>query len=75
MQMNSAGHSCVVDEAHDRLTALLDEKGWAGRHPIVTKKNCGSLVRIDLLRELVDVDLIVVNWVAGNGVCDRPVPS
>lgn len=72
MQMDRVGHGGVVDESHDALTALFDNEGRAGRHAVVADQGSRTLSRVDLLGELVDIDLIVVNWLSRDWVGDCP---
>lgn len=70
--MNCTRLGAIVDEANDALSAFLHPKSWTGRDAIVTNKLSGLLARVDLLRKGQDVDLVVVNRLLGDGVCDCP---
>ncbi len=72
--MNSAGQGCIVDKAHHRLPTFFNHKGWARGNSVIPNENRLVLVRVNLLSELVDVDLIIVNESTGDGICNSPIP-
>jgi len=70
--MNRRVHGGIVDKSHNRLSALFDDKGGARRYAIVPNEIRRAFVRIDLVLEVVDIDLIVVDGLAADRVCDSP---
>lgn len=54
----------MVPEPHHCLTSLLHAEGWTRRHAIVTDKSGRLQAGVDLLSQRLDVDLVVVDFVA-----------
>jgi hypothetical protein len=56
----------VVDKAYDRLRSFAHHKSRTRRHAIITNQSGGTKVRVHLLGERLDVNLIVVDrWTIG----------
>lgn len=61
VQMNRVGTISVIDEAYHSFSALLHLEGRTWSLAIISDKASLAKIRIDLLFERFDVDLIVVN--------------
>lgn len=64
--MDRVGAISVVDEAHDRLGALAHHECRTWCDSIVANEPGLAQVRVDLLLERLDVDLIILDrWAVG----------
>lgn len=63
--MDGAFPNALVDKPYDGFSSLLDHEGGARRDAIVSDELCWLLSSVDLLRERLDLDLIVVDWYSG----------
>lgn len=70
MKMNGILSIRVVHEAHHRLGTPRNDDGRARRNSIVANEPRGFEVRVDLLEEGFNVELVVPNLFAGDGVGD-----
>jgi hypothetical protein len=66
MKMDRVCTIGVVDEAYDRLCSLAHHEGRTRCHAIITNQSGGTKVRVHLLGERLDVNLIIVDrWTIG----------
>ena len=72
MKMNRVIHGGVVHKAHHRLTAPLNEKGRPRRDGVIAYEVSRTFAGVDLRGEGQDVDLVVVDGVACDGILDLP---
>lgn len=72
MQMGRARQPGVVREAHHALHSLLLVEHGARRHAIVPDEGGRFEVGVNLLRELLDLHLVILDLFAGYRIVNRP---
>ena len=69
--MDRVGEASMVDESHNRLgTPLLKERGTGCQAIIPNKDGRLREIRIDLLSQLLDLNLVVLDLVLGHVIVD-----
>lgn len=65
VEMDRTLANAFVDEPHDCFPSFLHHEGRAGRDAIIANECCSLFTGVNLLRERLDLDLVVIDGYSG----------